>query len=64
MSKLVWKILIMGLVGIVLGLSLFNSKKGRTDMNLGETELTKEIHIPAIDASAPAETKTATFAMG
>ena len=63
MSKLAWKILIVGLMGLVLGLSLFNAKKGR-NMNLGETELTKEGRIPVIDASAPAETKTATFAMG
>ncbi len=64
MSKLVWKILIVGLVGLVLGLSLFNSRKGRNDMNLVETELTQEGRIPAIDALAPAETRTATFALG
>ncbi len=64
MSKLVWKILIVGLVGLVLGLSLFNSRKGRNDMNLVEAELIEEGRIPAIDALASAETKTATFALG
>ncbi len=64
MSKFVWQILIVGLVGLVLGLSLFNSRKGRTGMNLVETELIEEGRIPAIDASSPAETKTATFAPG
>jgi len=64
MSKLVWKILIVGLVGLVLGLSLFNAKKGKIDMDFVATELVQQSHILAIDASAPTETETATFALG
>ncbi len=64
MSKLVWKILIVGLVGLGLGLSLFNSRKGRNNMNLVESELIKDGRIPALDAAVSVETKTATFALG
>ncbi len=65
-SKFVWRVLIvgLGLVLLLVGLGWTSSRKGENDMGVMEMELVKEVSIPAIDASVPAETEMATFALG
>jgi hypothetical protein len=62
MSK---KLLIAGLLTIIaviaLGVVLFSFSRKENTMKQAHTENT---NIPPIDASAPAHTETATFAMG
>jgi hypothetical protein len=43
---------------------LFISMRGREPMVPTEAESDERADIPPIDATAPSETKTATFAMG
>ena len=65
-TKLVWRVLIvgLGLIGLVVGLGWVSSRKGGNDMAVIEVELVEEVSIPVIDTSVPTETEMATFALG
>jgi hypothetical protein len=52
------------LVGIAVVAILFISMRGRGPMVPTEARSDVRSDIPSIDANAPSETKTATFAMG
>lgn len=47
-----------------LGAILLNSAKWREPMNKAENTVASPVTTPPIDAAAPAQTETATFAMG
>jgi hypothetical protein len=53
-------------VGLVLGAIYLSSTKERKTVNLTETKTSSDpkAAIPAIDASVPTQTETATFALG
>jgi len=51
-------------VGLVLGAIFLGSTKERKTMTLTKTNPVPNATIPPIDASAPTETETATFALG
>jgi hypothetical protein len=55
-------ILIIVLIGLVGG-GYFSSVKERSEMDIA-TASVPETAIPPIDAAAPAQTETATFALG
>jgi hypothetical protein len=59
-----WVALAASLVGIAVVAILFISMRGREPMVPTEAESDERADIPPIDATAPSETKTATFAMG
>jgi hypothetical protein len=63
-SRLVWKVLLVGLAVLVMGLGWVGLKKGGNDMAVLEMELVEEVSVPTIDIAAPIETETATFALG
>jgi hypothetical protein len=65
-SKPVWRALMvgLGLAGLTLGLWFVNLRKGKSEMDVMEVGLAEGVGIPPIDASAPTETATATFALG
>ena len=52
------------ILGVVLSLSLVGCKKGDDTMGVTNGGLVPKGGIPAIDASAPVRTETATFALG
>jgi hypothetical protein len=52
------------LVGIAVAAILFISMRGREPMVPTEARSDARADMPPIDANAPGETKTATFAMG
>jgi hypothetical protein len=51
-------------VGLVLGAIYLGSRNERKTMTLTTTSSVHKGAIPLIDASAPAKTETATFALG
>jgi hypothetical protein len=69
MKITVAKILIVGaglcLVALVLGAGNILGSMGKGDEMIAEAVVEgQEIEVPSIDAAAPAETATATFALG
>jgi hypothetical protein len=57
-------VLCMFIIGAVFSSSLIGCKKEDKTMGSANDELIAKVGIPAIDASAPVRTETATFALG
>jgi hypothetical protein len=52
------------ILGAFLSSSLIGCNKKDKTMGVGNNRIVPDIGIPAIDASAPVKTETATFALG
>jgi hypothetical protein len=56
--------LVLSLAGLLIAAILLLPTKERSTMRLAATPVQTRLGIPPIDANLPAQTKTATFAMG
>ena len=57
-------VLVLSLTGLVLGTVYLDAAKEDKSMNRAESNVLSDTKIPPIDVAAPAETETATFALG